>query len=72
MEITSYARIGINFYRPNCLNKAFCAPNKIYEFSGFGIPIIGNDIPGLKNTIGLNNAGKCVRLNRRKYNKSNK
>ena len=62
MEITSYARIGINFYRPNCLNKAFCAPNKIYEFSGFGIPIIGNDIPGLKNTIGLNNAGKCIDL----------
>lgn len=63
LEITSYARIGINFYRPNCLNKAFCAPNKIYEFSGFGIPIIGNNIPGLKNTIGNANAGICIELN---------
>lgn len=62
LEITSYARIGINFYRPNCLNKAFCAPNKIYEFSGFGIPIIGNDIPGLKNTIGKSGAGICTEL----------
>lgn len=62
LEITSYARIGINFYRPNCLNKAFCAPNKIYEFSGFGIPIIGNNIPGLKNTIGLFKAGLCIDL----------
>ena len=62
LEITSYARIGINFYRPDCLNKAFCAPNKIYEFSGFGIPIIGNKIPGLVNTIGVNNAGICVDL----------
>lgn len=62
LEITSYARIGIIFYRPNCLNKAFCAPNKIFEFSGYGIPIIGNDIPGLTNTIGANNAGICTKL----------
>lgn len=62
LEITSYARIGINFYRPDCLNKAFCAPNKIYEFSGFGIPIIGNRIPGLKNTIEKYQTGICIDL----------
>lgn len=62
LEITSYARIGIAFYEPYCLNFAFCAPNKIYEYTGFGIPMICNDIPGLENTIGKYNAGKCIEL----------
>ena len=30
------------------MNNAFCAPNKIYEYTAFGKPVIGNDIPGLK------------------------
>ncbi|MBR3881817.1 MAG: hypothetical protein IKJ36_00950 [Clostridia bacterium] len=64
LEITSYARIGILFYRPTILNKAFCAPNKIFEYSGFGIPMIGNDIPGLNNTIGISRAGRCITLER--------
>lgn len=60
LEITSYAYIGITFYRNDSLNKAFCAPNKIYEYSGFGIPILANDIPGLKNTIGTAGAAECI------------
>ena len=32
LEVTSYARFGILFYRPTILNKAFCAPNKIFEY----------------------------------------
>lgn len=32
LEITSYAHIGIVFYRNDALNKVFCAPNKIYEY----------------------------------------
>lgn len=64
LEITSHARIGLLFYEPFHLNRAFCAPNKIYEYSSFGIPIIGNDIPGLKNTIGTAHAGICVDINK--------
>lgn len=62
LEVTSYAKIGIVFYRPDSLNKVFCAPNKIYEYSGFGIPIIGNSIPGLKNTVGKYGAAECINL----------
>ena len=62
LEITSYARIGILFYRPTILNNAYCAPNKIFEYGGLSIPMLGNDIPGLKNTIGANKAGKCINL----------
>lgn len=64
LEVTSYARFGILFYRPTILNNAFCAPNKIFEYGGFGIPMIGNNIPGLRNTIGNANAGVCINLNR--------
>jgi glycosyltransferase involved in cell wall biosynthesis len=60
LEVTSHAHIGIAFYDGSTLNKAFCAPNKIYEYAGFGIPIIGNRIPGLINTIGAIGAGECV------------
>lgn len=62
LEITSYAKIGILFYRPTILNNVFCAPNKIFEYSGFGIPMLGNNIPGLKNTIGVSGAGECIEL----------
>lgn len=64
LEITSHAKIGILFYNNSILNNAYCAPNKIYEYSAFGIPIIGNNIPGLKNTIGAANAGICVDLDK--------
>lgn len=60
LEVTSHAKIGLVFYDDFSLNQAFCAPNKIYEYSGFGIPMLANKIPGLENTVGKFNAGKCV------------
>lgn len=66
LEITSHAKIGILFYNDSKLNNAYCAPNKIYEYSAFGIPIIGNNIPGLKNTIGAAKAGICIELEKNK------
>lgn len=60
LEVTSHATIGLVFYDDFSLNQAFCAPNKIYEYSGFGIPMIANKIPGLENTVGKFSAGKCV------------
>lgn len=47
LYITSLARIGILMYDPISLNQIFCAPNKIFEYSGYGVPMIGNNIPGL-------------------------
>lgn len=60
LEITQGAYLGLVFYSDETLNKAFCAPNKIYEYSGFGIPILANDIPGLNDTVGAYGAGLCV------------
>ena len=36
------------------------APNKICEYSAYGLPMLGNDIPGLKYTIGVAGAGVMV------------
>lgn len=62
LEITSYASIGLVFYRDDSLNRAYCAPNKIYEYSHFGIPMIANKIPGLVDTIGVAGAAECIEL----------
>lgn len=51
LYITSLAYIGIVTYSPDKLNTIYCAPNKIFEYSAFGVPMIGNDIPGLRYTI---------------------
>lgn len=65
--ITKMAYIGIVCYVPNYsgysspLNSIYCAPNKIYEYSRFFIPMIGNDIPGLSETIGKFDMGVCVK-----------
>lgn len=59
---TRMAHIGILSYDPTSLNNIFCAPNKIWEYSKFGLPMIGNDIPGLKYTIYSYGAGICADL----------
>jgi len=60
LEVTSHAQIGVAIYDDSSMNNLFCAPNKIYEYAGFGMPIIGSDVPGLRNTIEKYSAGICV------------
>lgn len=66
LEVTKIAHIGVLNYHPSMdsicspLNSIYCAPNKIYEYSRFGLPMIGNDIPGLQETITRYKAGICL------------
>lgn len=62
LEVTSRAHIGIVFYKAAILNEAFCAPNKIYEYSSFGMPMLANNIPGLSHTVGAAGCAECVPL----------
>ncbi len=57
---TSMAYIGIVTYWSKDLNNCYCAPNKIWEYSAFSLPMICNDIPGLKYTVESAGAGFCV------------
>lgn len=53
LEITSYASIGIMSYDPINLNNLYCAPNKVWEYSGFGIPFLANDSLSLLSLVSI-------------------
>lgn len=57
---TKLSYIGIVSYDPLILNNAYCAPNKIFEYANYGLPMLGNDIPGLKYMIESYQSGKIV------------
>lgn len=64
--ITQKASIGILTYHPQqrtypgVINPLYCAPNKIYEYGMYGIPMLGNDIPGLKYIFNEFKCGKTL------------
>ena len=68
LAVTSRATVGIAIYNSagngllQRLGAVYCAPNKIYEYAGFGIPTLGNDLPGLRFTVEQAGAGRCCRL----------
>lgn len=64
LEVTSHAYIGVLSYFPtksqySILNALYCAPNKTYEYAMFGIPMLGNDNPGLKYAFDTTQCGVC-------------
>jgi len=53
MLVTKYAYVGLLPYKPaktlhcHILNAVYCAPNKIFEYAGCGLPMIGTNVAGL-------------------------
>jgi glycosyltransferase involved in cell wall biosynthesis len=43
--------IGVILYKDVSLNHRFCAPNKLYEYWSFGIPVLGHHLPGLQSVF---------------------
>lgn len=62
LNITSWAHIGLIAYDNKSLNTIYCAPNKIWEYSGFGLPMLCSDNLGLRYTVGAAGAAKLVDL----------
>ena len=58
LEVASHAYIGVLSYNFFDLNNLFCAPNKIWEYAGFSIPMLSNEIPGLVNLFNKYNSGR--------------
>lgn len=63
-----YAHIGLLPYTPTSghlyrseLNALYCAPNKIFEYSGYGIPMLGTDVPGLRQPFQQYDIGVCCK-----------
>ncbi len=67
--ITQKAYIGLMPYVPtvvgfnSILNALYCAPNKIYEFTGYGIPMIGNNVPGISIPFETEKIGRVRKEN---------
>lgn len=63
LKMTQLAHIGIMSYHPYytqiepCLNMLYCAPNKLYEYAGFGLPMISNNVPALQQSFKKHNSG---------------
>lgn len=47
LEITSYADLGIMSYDLVSLNNLYCAPNKVWEYLGFNLYFICNEVGSL-------------------------
>ena len=68
LYFTEQAYIGLMPYHPSTsktsisdiLNAVYCAPNKIYEYSAYGVPMIGPDVPGLYYPFKSFQIGKCI------------
>ncbi len=65
LALVQYAFIGILPYKTvhvkgqSSLNALYCAPNKIFEYAGFGIPMLGSDVLGLSEPFSTYNIGLC-------------
>jgi glycosyltransferase involved in cell wall biosynthesis len=63
LYVTKSSYIGILSYIPqkgNELNVLYCAPNKIYEYAGCGIPMICHALPALIQVFEKYQIGVCV------------
>ena len=64
--VTKMAHIGVLSYFPlnstwaGVLNPIYCAPNKVFEYGKYGIPMLSNDIPGLSYIYNLYKCGRAV------------
>ena len=63
-----YAYIGLLPYKTtnemkniSALNALYCAPNKIYEYAKYGVPMVGSDVIGLLLPFEKYNIGVCTK-----------
>jgi len=66
LQITRLADYGILTYHPaaqtyvDVINPLYCAPNKIFEYGKYGVPMIANDVPGLKLIFETYKCGRTI------------
>jgi len=63
LSITKHATLGIANYDMSVLNNVFCAPNKIFEYSKYQVPMIASNNIGLIETVDYYKAGLCTNFN---------
>lgn len=63
LEYTSSADYGISMIEPVCLSYVYCLPNKVFEYTMAGLPIIVSALPEMKRFIEENRIGMSVDFN---------
>lgn len=75
--VTQKAYIGVLSYfytthsLANSINITYCAPNKIFEYGKYGVPMISNHLQGLYYPFKLYNCGVCIKYPMNVYNIKN-
>ncbi len=66
LHFLKYAHIALVPYAPgktsnntSSINALYCAPNKIYEYAGSSLPMLGTDVLGLREPFEHFNIGMC-------------
>lgn len=62
LSVTARASVGVLTYDYSSLNNVFCAPNKVWEFAGFGVPMLAEALPGLESLISRYRCGAAADL----------
>lgn len=60
LQWTAGASLGIIPYENVCLNHWFCSPNKIWEYSAAGLPMLISPFPVLKETVEKHGIGWTI------------
>lgn len=69
LRFTELAYVGLMPYTPgpagylSRLNALYCAPNKIWEYTRKGVPVVASDVPGLRSAIEAGGFGATMRGN---------
>jgi glycosyltransferase involved in cell wall biosynthesis len=59
-QYTASADIGVLFYRNDCRNNYYCAPNKLHEYMMMGLSVVTCNYPGMKQIVEGETLGLCV------------
>lgn len=54
---TSAADVGVIPYQPVSRNNEYALPNKIFEYTGAGIPVVASDLPELRRIVSTSECG---------------
>ena len=61
-NIYSFLDLGFILYKGIDDNFEYCAPNKLYEYWAYGVPVIAHKLKGLKHEFKYSPAGKLINL----------